>query len=154
MTTETLHPKEKELIAVACAVSAGCQRCCNYHFNKAIEIGVGPDELKRTVEDATSTIHHADEMMQRKAYSLMQVARPEVAQTIGTLERMSALVKLGTAVASNCTPTITQLMTAARSTEATEAEIKVTIKLAKMILRKASEFADQAISDALESAQG
>ena len=149
MSIETLIQKEKELIAVACAVSAGCQRCSNYHFKKAFESGAKQDEVKTAVEQATDSIRHADEMMQRKAYALMEVTRQEVPLTIATTDRLTALVKLGAAVASNCTPTITEHLAAAHSSSATESEIKVTMKLAKMVLNKASEFADQAIDDAL-----
>ena len=149
MTTEILNQMEKELIAVGCAVSAGCQRCCNYHFKKVFEVGANLEEVKKAVQDATSTIHHADEMMQRKAYALMEIHRQELPLTIEAVDRMAALVKLGAAVASNCSPTITEHLTAARSARATDSELKVTVKLAKMILGKAGEFADQAISDAL-----
>lgn len=153
MTSETLSQKEKELVAVACSVSAGCQRCSNHHFKKVFEVGASLEEVQKAVEDATKTIHHADEMMQRKAYALMEVARQEVPLIIEAADRLTALVKLGAAVASNCTPTITGHLAVAQTSGATESEIKVTIKLAKMILGKASEFADEAISEALGSAQ-
>ncbi len=148
MTSETLIQKEKELIAVACAVSAGCQRCSNHHFKKVFEVGASLKEVQKAVADATTAIHHADEMMQRKAYALMGVSRQEVPLTIDSADRLTALVKLGAAVASNCTPTILEHLASAQSSGATESEIKVTVKLAKMVLGKASEFADQAISEA------
>ena len=99
MTSEILNQKEKELIAVGCAVSAGCQRCCNHHFKKVLEVGANLAEVKQAVLDAMSTIHHADEMMQRKAYALMEVSRPESPVAIEAVDRMTALVKLGAAVA-------------------------------------------------------
>ena len=154
MTSETLNQKQKELIAVACAVSAGCQRCCNYHFKKVFEVGANLDEVQKAVEDATNTIQHADEMMQRKAYALMEVSRQEVPLTIAAGgDHLTALVKLGAAVASSCTPTIRGHLAVAQLSGVTANEIKVTIKLAKIVLGKASEFADQAISDVLGSEQ-
>ena len=153
MTSETLNQKQKELISVACAVSAGCQRCCNYHFKKVFEVGANLDEVQKAVEDAINTIQHADEMMQRKAYALMEVARQEVPLTIAAGDHLTALVKLGAAVASSCTPTIRGHLAVAQLSGVTENEIKATIKLARIVLGKASEFADQAISDALGSEQ-
>ena len=87
--------------------------------------------------------------MQRKAYALMEIPRRESPLTMEAFDRMTALVKLGAVVVTNCSPTITQHLTTARSAGATESELRVTAKLAKMISGKAGEFADQAISDAL-----
>ena len=78
LNTEILTQKEKELIAVGTAVSAGCQRCSDYHFKKVLEVGASLDEVKMAVIDATDCINHADEMMQRKAYELMEVSREDV----------------------------------------------------------------------------
>ncbi|MEH6578865.1 MAG: carboxymuconolactone decarboxylase family protein [Amphritea sp.] len=151
MTTEILTQKDKELIAVGTAVSAGCQRCCDYHFKRVFEVGASLDEVKMAVIDATDSISHADEMMQRKAYALLDISRPEADITNTAINRISALVKLGAAVASNCTPTIMQAIGAARAIDISQDEMMVTIKLAKMILRKAGQFADKAIEEALGS---
>lgn len=149
MTSETLSQKEKELIAVACAVSAGCQRCCNYHFKKVFEVGATLEEVQKSVEDAEAVIHHADEMMQRHAYALMEVSRDEVPLTAEALCRMTALIKLGAAIASNCTPTITVHLALAKTSNATEGEIKVALKLGKMVLEKAGQFANEAVNESL-----
>ena len=151
MSTEILTQKDKELIAVGTSVSAGCQRCSDYHFKRVLEVGSSLDEVKMAVIDATDTISHADEMMQRKAYVLMEVSRPEADITDKAINRISALVKLGAAVASNCTPTIIREMEAAKAIGISQDEMMVTIKLAKMLLRKAGEFADEAIEEALGS---
>jgi len=150
MPQVTISQKDKELIAVACSVSAGCQRCSDYHFKAVFEAGATKEEVEKAVQDATSVILHADEMMQRKAYSLMEVAREDLPVAVEADDRLVAFRKLGAAVTSNCTPTITAYLTAAQSTDATGSEIKMTIKLAKMVLHRAGEFADEAISEALE----
>ena len=154
MRTETLTQKEKELIAVGTAVSAGCQRCCNYHFKKVFEVGATLDEVKASIMNATNVIALADEMMQRKAYALMEVTREEVeVNNTEQLDRMDALVRIGAAVASNCTPTIELQIEAAKAALLNHDEMIVAIKLGKMILRKAGEFADEAISESLASAE-
>lgn len=154
MNTETINQKEKELIAVASAVSAGCQRCCEFHFNKAFEVGANQEEVNKAVEEAKNTIHHADEMMLRKAYTLMDIPRQDLPVEIAASDCLTALVKLGAAVASNCTPTIKAHLDIAKLSGASEQELHMVIKLAKMILGKGSEFADQAINDALANLQG
>ena len=119
-----LSQQEKELIAVASAVSAGCQRCCNFHFKKVFEVGASLEQVQKAVADAETTIRHADEMMQRHAYALMEVERDEVNLTADATDRMSTLVKLGAAVASNCTATIIAHLALAQSSGATEGEIR------------------------------
>jgi AhpD family alkylhydroperoxidase len=151
MTRTTLSQREKELIAVACSVSAGCQRCSDYHFRKVFEVGADLNEVCKAVADTEATIQHAEEMMQRKAYELMQVSREDVPQIADAADRITALVKLGAAVASNCTPTITSHLSLAQSSGATEGEIEVAIKLGKMVLAKAGQFADEAINESLAS---
>lgn len=151
MTRTTLSQKEKELISVACSVSAGCHRCSEYHFRKVFEVGAVLHEVRKAVEDAETTIRHADEMMQRKAYDLMRLSRVDVPLVTDATDRITALVKLGAAVASNCTPTITSLLSLAQLSGATKAEIEVTIKLGKMVLAKAGQFADEALNESLGS---
>lgn len=143
-----LTAREKELIAVGTAVSAGCQRCCNYHFQKAFEEGATVDEVKMAVADSTIAIEHADEHMQRKAYSLMNLERAE--QTVeenDNIEPIRLLIKIGAAVASNCAPTIEHYINSAKARGVDIDNIRYAIKLAKMILGKAGEFADEAISE-------
>lgn len=149
MTGETLSQKEKELIAVACSVSAGCQRCCDYHFRKVFEVGANLDEVQKAVTVAEATIRHAEEMMQRKAYELMEVSRADEPLMADATDRVTALVKLGAAVASNCTPTITSHLALAQSSGAAGVEIKVAIKMGKMVLSKAGQFANEAINESL-----
>ena len=151
MNTEILTQKEKELIAVGTAVSAGCQRCSDYHFKKVLEVGASLDEVKMAVIVATDCINHADEMMQRKAYALMDISRPKADITDKAISRISALVKLGAAVASNCTPTIIQAIEAASTIDISHDEMMITVKLGKMVLRKAGEFADEAIEETMGS---
>ncbi len=145
-----LTQQEKELIAVASAVSAGCQRCCNFHFKKVFEVGASLEQVQKAVADAETTIRHADEMMQRHAYALMEVERDEVNLTADATDRMSTLVKLGAAVASNCTATIIAHLALAQSSGATEGEIQVALKLGKMILGKAGQFASEAVNETLD----
>lgn len=149
MPSETLSQKDKELIAVACAVSAGCQRCCNFHFKKVLEVGASETEVQKAVEDAQVVIHHADELMLRHAYDLMKRTRAEARLTCEASDSISALVKLGAAVATNCTPTIEAHLLVAKDLGVSKDEINVTVKLAQMVLRKAAEFANEAINESL-----
>jgi AhpD family alkylhydroperoxidase len=152
MSEIKLDQKEKELVAVGASVSGGCLRCCSYHFKRVFEEGATLEEVKKAVEDATSVIDSADEMMQRKAYSKMNIQREEIEQPLSNdSDQITALVKIGAAVASNCTTIINKHIEIAKSLEISVDQMTVAIKLAKAILTRAGEFADEAIADALKS---
>ncbi len=150
MTEVRLSRKEKELIAVGAAVAAGCQKCADYHFNKIFEVGVTLPEVKKAVADAACVIDSARESMQGKAYALLKIPRGEVAECcVDSSERVAVLVKLGAAVAVNCTSNISKHMQLAQSLGVTDHEITVVTGIAKAVRNKAGEFADQAISQGL-----
>lgn len=146
-----LTGKEKELIAVGTAVSAGCRRCCDYHFRKVFEEGATLEEVQKAVADATCAVRNADETMQRKAYALMNLEREEqpLDNPAHSEDRIALLVKIGAAVASNCTTTIEQYIETAKASRVSAEEITLSVKLGKMILGRAGEFADEAIADVL-----
>lgn len=150
MPKSKLTDKEEEIVAVGAAVSAGCRRCCNYHFKTAFENGATPEEVTKAVLAATCVINGSAEVMQRKAYSLMKVKRAEVQESCtDSLDRMTLLVKIGAAVASNCTTTIKRYIEMAKSDGIDHDEIAAAIRLAQIILKRASEFADEAVSESI-----
>lgn len=151
MAEAKLSQREKELVAIGAAISAGCQKCADAHFKEALDQGAAPEEVKKAVADATCVINNAKEIMQRKAYALMNVPGKEVAECCSNgADRMGELVKMGAAVAANCTTNIRIHIEIAKSLGVSSGEIRVAIGMAKAIRRKAGEFADEAISDGLD----
>lgn len=152
MPEKRLTPKEKELVAVGAAISAGCIRCAHYHFKKVFQEGATLAEVKNAAADATLVIKNTQETMLRTAYSLMKAERERVVlHEYESTDRMSSLVKIGAAVAGNCTTSIKKYIELAKSLEITSREIIVAVKLGKAILQKAGEFADEAISTELHT---
>lgn len=151
MSEQRLTQKEKELIAVGAAVSAGCQKCANYHFKQAFEEGATREEVQQTVASATCVIDSSGEIMQRKAYSLMEIDREEVPESCSDeQDRMTMLVKIAAAVAANNTNNIERYIGMTKSIGASHGEMTVAAKLGKAILKKAGEFANEAINEALK----
>lgn len=150
MSKPTLTDKDEELISVGASVSAGCLRCCNDHFKAVMEEGATVEEVANAVAAATCVITDAAEIMQRRAYSLMRVKRDDVPEhCTETLGRMTLLVKIAAAVASNCTTTIKKYIEMAESDGIDPDEITAAIRLAQKILKRAGEFADEAIVELL-----
>ncbi len=45
-----IDDKVKELIAIGASVSANCQPCIKYHFDKARESAIDDDEIRQAIE--------------------------------------------------------------------------------------------------------
>ncbi len=151
MTGQRLNQKEKELIAVAAAISAGCQKCANYHFKQAFEKGATKEEVEKAVRAATCVIGSSGEIMQRKAFELMEIEREDVPENCTDAEdRLTTLIKVAAAVASNNTNNIERYLALATSLGATHGEMTVAAKMAKAILNKAGEFADDVVREGLK----
>lgn len=150
MTNHRLSQKEKELIAVGISVSAGCIKCSNYHFKQAFEEGATQDEVHQAVLAANDVIASSDEILLRNAYRLMGLTREEQPDIKAEPEDiLIALIQIGAAVAANNEPNSKKYISIAQSLGASSSEIHLAIKMAKHILERAGEFADEAIAEAL-----
>ena len=148
MNQRRLTQKEKELIAVGAAISAGCIKCSNYHFTQAFEQGATTEEVQRAVTDATLVIVSSYEILQRHAYNLIKVARKEQpTNNTESTESLSTLVKIAAAVAASSTTNIKKYVELAQADGISSGEISLAIKMARAILNKAIEFADEAITE-------
>ncbi len=102
MKTEMLSQKEKELVAVGAAVSAGCAMCSNHHLKQVFKRGAAKDEVHYAVIAATAVIEDSMEDVQYSAYRLMDIERQEVPiGKVETTETLTALIKPAAAVAVN-----------------------------------------------------
>lgn len=80
--TKALDPRTTELAGVAASIAGHCQPSFDFHLQKAIELGVGLDEIRAAVTLARSVRaagdRHMDEHADRgvKAASEDVLARP------------------------------------------------------------------------------
>jgi AhpD family alkylhydroperoxidase len=65
-----LDDKTKELIAVGASVSANCQPCLDYHYNKALEYGADETEIAEAINTGTLVRRGAAAKMDKFALSL------------------------------------------------------------------------------------
>lgn len=63
-----LNDREKELVAIGAAIGSNCIPCVEYHFPKAAEAGLSPDEIKAALD-------LADTIKRVPAKKVIQVAR-------------------------------------------------------------------------------
>ncbi|MDD5362450.1 MAG: carboxymuconolactone decarboxylase family protein [Ignavibacteria bacterium] len=69
-TTMKLDDKTKELIAVGASVSANCQPCLDYHYNKALEYGADESEITEANNTGVLVRRGAAAKMDKFALSL------------------------------------------------------------------------------------
>lgn len=149
---DILTRKEKELIAVGASIASGCQQCSDYHFVKVFEEGATVEEVEMAVHDGLEMIRYASEIMQTKAYTLMDLQHKvtDVEPLSIHFDRISLLVRIGAVVALNNITGIEKYIQLALQHEVNLNEIQMTTALAKVVAAKAREFADDKIKKSLD----
>ena len=149
--TEVLSQKEKELIAVGAAVSAGCAMCSNHHFKQAFKRGATKDEVHHAVIAATAVMEDSMGDLQRTTHRLMDMELQEShISDVETTEKLTALIKLAAAVAVNNVIYSKRYIGIADKLGASSRELHSTIKLVRVIQKRAGKFVDEAIEEAFE----
>jgi AhpD family alkylhydroperoxidase len=71
-----MDERMKELIAVGASVAASCQPCLEYHVGKALEIGIGRDEIAEAADVAKAVRTGAANNMDKHAFNVIQKRLP------------------------------------------------------------------------------
>jgi len=72
---ETLDRRTNELVGLAAAIAGHCQPCFDFHYRKALELGVSLDEIRAAVALARAVRAAGDRHMDEHANRRM--SRPE-----------------------------------------------------------------------------
>ena len=141
-----LRLKERELVAVAVSVAAGCRPCTDYHLKAARGAGLGDDEIRQAVKDAMSIRQNALEVM--KAYGLQRLGEDTDVPVDNGREgtRIRELVAVAAAFAVNCTANLERHLNAARALGITDDEIDEVTKLARFIKGKAASHVESMVA--------
>jgi AhpD family alkylhydroperoxidase len=140
-----MNTKEKELIAVAVSVAAGCEPCTQHHVKAAKEAGGQPDELRRMVETALSVRERATQRMSAVAWE--ELGTPAEFPFCGCStppSQLDALASAACALAANCGSGVAGFLSAAITAGATERDGEVALGIARQIKKVAAEKADEA----------
>ncbi|MGC2855212.1 carboxymuconolactone decarboxylase family protein [Novispirillum sp. DQ9] len=121
---------EKELIAVAVSVAAGCRPCTTYHVGAARKAGADDAAIQAAVAGAVCVRSDATEGMRRHA--LGKDPAPAACGCAPTTE-LAELMALGAALAVNCTANIARHLEAARGLGATQERLDAVHALVAMI---------------------
>ncbi|MBI5445073.1 MAG: carboxymuconolactone decarboxylase family protein [Deltaproteobacteria bacterium] len=139
-----MNTKEKELIAIAVSVAAGCEPCTQHHVKAAKEAGGQPNELRQMVETALSVRERATQRMSAVAWE--ELGTPaEFPSCDASLppSQLEALASAACALAANCGVGVPGFLSAAMTAGASERDGEVALGIARQIKKVAAEKADE-----------
>lgn len=141
-TTETnmsLTALDKEVVAVAISVAAGCRPCTTHHLIQAHRAGASDSAIETAVAGAICVRSSATEGMRRHALGLAPQGKGCGCASTTLMEELSAL---GASLAVNCTENIGKHLAAARALGASLGQLDEVLALAEKIRSRAVDHAE------------
>lgn len=132
---------EKELVAVAISVAAGCRPCTTYHLAEAKRAGAAAADIESAVAGAVCVRTSATEGMRRHAFGLEQA--PDGCGCSST-DALAELVAIGASLAVNCTTNLDKHLAAAQALGVPQEQIDEVAALMVMIRSKAVHHIEKA----------
>lgn len=136
---------DKELVAVAASVAAGCRPCTTYHLVEARRAGASDAAIELAVTSAVCVRASATEGMRRHGRG--QEPQQNGSECHST-QQVEVLIALGTSLAINCTKNIEKHLGAAKALGVPQDHLDEVFALAKMIRSKAIDHAESSFSGA------
>ncbi|HYD31669.1 MAG TPA: carboxymuconolactone decarboxylase family protein [Azospirillaceae bacterium] len=136
----TITMLDKELVAVAISVAAGCRPCTTYHLAEARRAGADDAAIEKAVAGAMCVRKSATEGMRLHALGLEAA---EDGCGCGTTDALAELVALGASLAVNCTANIDKHLTAARRLDVPPEHLDAVAALAGKIRSQAIRHAEE-----------
>jgi AhpD family alkylhydroperoxidase len=142
-----METREKELIAVAVSVAAGCEPCTEYHVKAAREAGAEEAELARMIETALSVRERATRRMAAVAWGEVGIAAETIScGCAAPRQRIEALAAAASALAANCGSGVRGFLAEAAKAGASERDGEVALGIARRIKKVAAEKSEDAVS--------
>jgi AhpD family alkylhydroperoxidase len=129
----------KELVAVAISVAAGCRPCTTYHLAKVREAGASEETIENVVTSAICVRTSATEGMRHHALGL----EPEQKECgCASPQPVEELIALGASLAVNCAENVARHLAAAKALNVPQEELDEVFTLAKFIRAQAVKHAE------------
>ncbi|MEJ2229422.1 MAG: carboxymuconolactone decarboxylase family protein [Alphaproteobacteria bacterium] len=129
----------KELVAVAISVAAGCRPCTTYHLAKVREAGASEEAIENVVTSAIYVRTSATEGMHRHALGL----EPEQKGCgCASPQPVEELIALGASLAVNCAENVARHLAAAKALNVPQEELDEVFALVKFIRAQAVKHAE------------
>lgn len=136
---------EKELVAVAISVAAGCRPCTTHHLAEVTRAGAAEADIAKAVAGAVCVRTSATEGMRRHA-----LGREPAPDGCGCnpADPLAELVAIGASLAVNCTVNLDKHLAAAVAAGVPQEHVDEVVALATMIRSKAIEHAETRLGNA------
>ncbi len=145
--------KEKELVAVAISVVAGCKPCTDYHLKAVRKAKATEIEIQRAIADAISVRASAQQVMESYGLGELDVAHGVNERSDGKTRRLTELVSVGAAFAVNCTTNLAKHRAVAATIGITDDELQAVVRLARLIKAKAASHVEKIVKTGNEIQQ-
>jgi AhpD family alkylhydroperoxidase len=133
-TTMAMTVLDKELVAVAVSVAAGCRPCATYHLAEARKAGATDSAIEKAVAEAVCVRTGATEEMRRHALNLNP---QQDGCGCSSKESWEELAALGAALAVNSTQNIDKHLATARGRGIPQEELDEVFALTRTIRARA-----------------
>jgi AhpD family alkylhydroperoxidase len=148
---ETLTDTERETVAVAAAIAAGCQPCTQHHVREALRVGLTPEEVERAIDDARAVQAEGSTAVATTGWRLLGVEPKELPTNRGRSARTQALSYIGAAAGCNAGALLAQYIDDARGLGFSEEEMRGAVEAAAAVKRGAAMFLDREVERSLKS---
>lgn len=140
----TLH--DKELVAVAISVAAGCRPCTTYHLAEARRQNVSDATIEAAITCAIDVRSRAAEGMRRHAQGL--TSEDNSGCGCQSTQPLDELIALGAALAVNCAENTAKHLAGAQRLGVQQDHLDETVALVRMIRGQAVKHAEARITEA------
>ena len=147
-----LQRKDKELLAVAASLAAGCIPCTRHHAVAVRDAGASETEVGSAAAVGIAVKRRSLDVMGALAAELLSFpasasdAAPEQADAES---RLTPLVTLAAAVAAHCAPAVEESITRAQELGWTDRDIRRALGVGRMVRETGARKADEAASQLL-----
>lgn len=148
----TLTDIDRETVAVAAAIGAGCQPCTQHHVREALRVGLSPDEVERAIGDAQVVRAEGSLAVASVGRRLLNLEAEELPANGGPAARSQALSYIGAAAGCNAGALLARYVGDARGLGLSEEEMRGAVEAAAAVKRGAAMFLDREIERSLKSA--
>jgi AhpD family alkylhydroperoxidase len=155
MSQKTLTDKQKELVAVGASIAAGCRPCTTHHVAAARATGAADDDIRAAVDTALAVRDSARNGMAAFADGLLGgTDSGDCGGCRPPRPLLDELVSVAAACAVNSVADLETHLAHARSAGATEAQISITLSIARVVRRVATEKIELALKDSPDDGSG
>ncbi|MBP2316510.1 carboxymuconolactone decarboxylase family protein [Azospirillum soli] len=138
---------DKELVAVAVSVAAGCRPCTTYHLMEARREGATDAEIEKAVAGAVCMRSSASEGMRRHA---LDQSPAKDGCGCATTDARAELIAVGASLAVNCTSNLDKHLAAARALGVPQDHLDEVAALVALIRSKAINHAEARLGGGTE----